>query len=177
VHLTNLPIQDEDTGIVFTATRVVTPRGVAVMRRTLTMIERGFIHAPGVTFITGAAMGGDTYLALACLFRFQERKHLVCIPDYEHNYILVDALRQWQPTFTCPKLTVVDTGLPPLDRNGYMLDRGHILFAFPSVEHEQRRGSGTWACIRWARKRNMPILISPLSGTTPWVEGPIGLVA
>jgi hypothetical protein len=48
---------------------------------------------------------------------------------------------------------------PPLARNETILKTGRDqLLAFPKLLHEELR-SGTWHCIRLARKRNMPIEI------------------
>lgn len=157
-------------GITFTASRTVTPTGLAVMHGALQEIATDHGGEDKLQFISGAADGGDTYLALTCLFMFPEHKHLVCIPDYHHNQLLVSTLRVWQTYVHSPYLQIVETGLPPLDRNGYMLDRGKYLYGFPSTSKEQARGSGTWACIRWARKRVMPIRIYPLNGEEPWTE-------
>src|SRR3954453_16021682 len=100
-----------------------------------------------LSFITGGAYGGDTYLALACLFLYPQEDHLVCTPENEHNHVLVEALRDQGG------VTIIETGLQPLDRDDFMLDRADVLRAFPQTSKEQARGSGTWATIRHARKR------------------------
>jgi len=54
-----------------------------------------------------------------------------------------------------------DTVLPPkpyLDRNHDIVDACDVLLAAPkSIEEELR--SGTWATVRYARKKNIPVII------------------
>lgn len=153
------------TQITFTASRTVTPRQTDVMRDVCLEIGNTF-RWDDKKFISGAALGGDTFLALTCLFLYPNDKHLIAIPDYAHNHIMVAALREWAH----PNLEIVNTGLTPVKRNDFMLDLGDLLYAFPQSNKEQARGSGTWAAIRHARKLNMPILVHPLSGSAPWKE-------
>jgi hypothetical protein len=47
----------------------------------------------------------------------------------------------------------------PLRRNGTFIDRSGLLIACPKSSLEEFRGSGTWAAIRHARKRGIPIYI------------------
>lgn len=127
--------------------------------------------------ISGAAVGGDTWFALLCLELFREAEHHICVPDYSHNSLLVDYLtfRREMDVRNGGRLTPIEiheTGLPPLDRDDYMLDLfvPRVLYAFPATPTEQPRGSGTWATIRHARKRKVPIFAFPLNGKKPWSE-------
>lgn len=47
---------------------------------------------------------------------------------------------------------------PYLQRNHEIVDSCNILIAAPKEKHEVLR-SGTWATIRYARKKNVPVLI------------------
>ena len=47
------------------------------------------------------------------------------------------------------------------------------LLAFPRTSEEERR-SGTWAAIRRARKKRIPVHFFPLDGSSPWVEDGAG---
>lgn len=152
--------------IVFTATRTVTPRGVAIMRDVCENVQ--LVHR----FVSGCADGGDTAVALFCLAMWQRSEHHICIPDYHHNEILAAYMKVREETMTAGVI-IHRTNLPPLKRNEYMLDlfRDEAeVIAFPSTSNEQMRGSGTWACIREARKRTMKIRVFPLNGDEPWTE-------
>jgi hypothetical protein len=46
-----------------------------------------------------------------------------------------------------------------LKRNRVMVDACHIVYAFPKSRVEQKRGSGTWAVIRYAKKIGKPCQI------------------
>ncbi len=54
---------------------------------------------------------------------------------------------------------------PPLDRNRVIVDNGEALVACPGGRHEEMR-SGTWATVRYARKR----------GKKLWIVWPDGAV-
>jgi hypothetical protein len=53
--------------------------------------------------------------------------------------------------------------LPPLDRNRVIVNACHVLIACPKGPEEQR--SGTWATVRYARKRGKRIVIIWPDGT------------
>lgn len=127
--------------------------------------------------ISGSAVGGDTWFALMCLELFYEADHHICVPDYAHNDLLVEYMQfrynqDKKDGAKNTKITIHDTGLPPLERDDYMLDLyvPSVLYAFPSTKWEQVRGSGTWATIRHARKREMQIFVFPLNGDKTWSE-------
>lgn len=53
---------------------------------------------------------------------------------------------------------VVHPALPPLDRNHNIVDATELLIAAPKEEKEQQR-SGTWATVRYARKKGKPVRV------------------
>ena len=54
---------------------------------------------------------------------------------------------------------VVHAAQAYLKRNRAMVDAADAVVAFPKSDREERRGSGTWATIRYARKRNVPLTV------------------
>jgi hypothetical protein len=160
------------SSIVFTATRSLTTGGRSVMEEVCEMFRPSVESGDIDEFISGGAVGGDTFLALTCLFMYPLVRHTICVPDYAHNDLLIHALRIYD-THTCESLVeIIDTGLDPLKRDDFMLDRAVAnngrLYAFPATQHEQRRGSGTWATIRHAKKRKMPYGVFPCNGELGW---------
>jgi hypothetical protein len=63
----------------------------------------------------------------------------------------------------CEPALIVYAPREPLARNREMVDRAEFLLACPGEEHEVLR-SGTWATIRYAKKRNVPRLVILPSG-------------
>jgi hypothetical protein len=55
---------------------------------------------------------------------------------------------------------------PPLVRNRMIVDAVQLMFAAPSSYIEQKRGSGTWATIRYARLIQKPLIILWTDGKT-----------
>lgn len=58
--------------------------------------------------------------------------------------------------------------LPYLERDNEIVQQSEVLFAAPKEAKEQLR-SGTWATIRYARKKGLPIFIVRPDGT--WTDG------
>lgn len=56
-----------------------------------------------------------------------------------------------------------------LKRNGVLLEGVTTVAAFPSTGQEVLR-SGTWATVRLARRRGLPIVVFPLDGSRAWSE-------
>ena len=52
---------------------------------------------------------------------------------------------------------VIHDPLPPLERNLVIVRSIDILIAAPAQDNEIKRGSGTWATIRYARKAGLTI--------------------
>ena len=161
--------------VIFTATRTVTKSGLHIIERVCENMPRLATTdaEPVHRFVSGCADGGDTAASLFCLAMWQMAEHHICIPDYKHNTILAEYMRIREQTMIAG-VVVHDTGLPPLDRNEFMLDLfpddDRKVVAFPGTSSELMRGSGTWACVRQARKRDLPIHVFPLDGSDPWVE-------
>jgi hypothetical protein len=76
-----------------------------------------------------------------------------------HIYPSTAATRAW-----CAGAALTETPKPPLDRNRDIVDAGEALIATPKRMAEELR-SGTWAAIRYARKRRKPIHIIWPDGT------------
>jgi hypothetical protein len=62
--------------------------------------------------------------------------------------------------------TVVHAAAAFLARDRRMVDLSDFVVAMPKSEREERRGSGTWVVIRYARKRKIPLMIVYPDGTT-----------
>jgi hypothetical protein len=54
----------------------------------------------------------------------------------------------------------------PIRRNRRMVDSSDIVVAAPKGIHEEHRGSGTWATMRYARRKHRPLY-------TLWFDGSI----
>lgn len=54
---------------------------------------------------------------------------------------------------------------PYLVRNHHIVDASDLMIACPNGTKEIRRGSGTWATIRYARKQEVPLVIIWPNGT------------
>lgn len=61
----------------------------------------------------------------------------------------------------------VEKELPPLERNQVIVDRSDILIACPSGKGEILR-SGTWATVRRAQKKGIPIIFVYPDGLIVW---------
>ena len=108
-------------------------------------------------FISGAAYGVDTVLAKAAIERYPDKKHRVIIPAAHYN-------TYWSQSFILDKNIHIDWmphGTDYMDRNQVMVDLADHLIAFPRTSNEELR-SGTWATIRRARNKGIPIEIIPL---------------
>lgn len=55
--------------------------------------------------------------------------------------------------------------MDPIERNKLMVMRAHSLLAAPREFREVVRGSGTWATVRAARRKGIPVLIVYPDGT------------
>lgn len=128
-------------------------------------------------FVSGAAFGVDTIAALAARDGYLNCIHRLVVPNGRHNE---DLVRQWEKYVSeDPLRTDIDSrvhvvqrmpeGTDHLARNDEMIHRADILIAFPRTPEEEKR-SGTWATIRRARRKGIPIhLFSLLSGDF-WFE-------
>lgn len=55
---------------------------------------------------------------------------------------------------------------PPLVRNRHIVNASNVMFAAPYEYEEQLRGSGTWATIRYTRRKNVRLIIIWPNGST-----------
>jgi predicted Rossmann fold nucleotide-binding protein DprA/Smf involved in DNA uptake len=62
--------------------------------------------------------------------------------------------------------TTVHAAAAFLARDRRMVDLSDFVVAFPKGEREEKRGSGTWVVIRYARKRKIHLMIVFPDGTT-----------
>lgn len=100
----------------------------------------------------GAAYGTDEYLAV----RANEGTHVIAFPCNLKGQTSEKAIQASDEVFDAE---------PPLERNRAMVDYAMELIAFPRLMEEEQR-SGTWATIRYARRRNVPVTIFWPDGTT-----------
>jgi hypothetical protein len=134
-------------------------------------------------FFSGAAKGVDSVAAGIAIRTFPEARHVIIVPRWRggacgHYGPGVAAARE-EARRLGSRLTVLRA---PADAsseaNGYLRRddmlavNGTHLLAFPPTRKEQKRGSGTWATIRRARKLDRVLKIVPLDGSKLWVERP-----
>lgn len=118
---------------------------------------RDVVYAlPAVTgIVTGGARGVDALVARVALQAFPHAEHRLVLPQgYRYDRHLQAELpdhvvREW-----------VGGGF--MARNDRLVLRTGTLVAFPDTPGETIR-SGTWATVRRARKRGIPIRVHPFS--------------
>ena len=126
----------------------------------------GEIYGSVSEVTTGGAPGGDTYILGLARALYPDAYFRLVLPKEPGNVALVRAFEQALANGSV-RGEIVWTGKPPLDRNDDILDGGDVLEAFPRQDTEPanpRVGGGTWATVRRARKRAMPIAITPAIG-------------
>lgn len=140
--------------VAFTGTRDTTNKDLKRILSSLREIEKeaGVPH----TCITGAAYGIDTMVATAAYSLWPDSVHWLIIPAGWHNENIVkwcshrDFVLEFMPRHTTY-----------MDRNQVKVDLADVLIAFPKRDGEVLR-SETWATVRRARKKGIPIHIFPL---------------
>jgi hypothetical protein len=116
-------------------------------------------HLDGSVYITGGAVGVDTYVL---------RKMSAWLPKAEHRVYLPAHGPDWDNEYLALADTVVripDTmNHPHRSRNAAIVDGCDVLLAFPlhNEDHGQSKRSGTWMTIRMARKAGKPIVLTVL---------------
>ena len=128
-------------------------------------------------FVSGAAYGVDTIAALAARDGYMDCTHRLVVPNGRHNEDLVAKWEKWADedalrTDTDARIHLIQrmpTGTDHLARNDEMIHLADILIAFPPTAKEERR-SGTWATIRRARRKGIPIHFFPLGEDDFWYE-------
>jgi len=132
----------------FTATRRLVPGHHA---RMLEVLARG----QGKEFTTGGAPGGDQLIA-ETLYRLR--------PDAHHRIVLP---RLQENTRSHHAYAEGRARTHELVRTDVVLDHSDRLIAFPLHEEHHDERSGTWATVRQARKRGIPVevhILEPLEG-------------
>jgi hypothetical protein len=151
--------------VVFTGPRTILAAQVSYVQAILDALKAN-------VFITGGAPGIDLFVAGECERRFPNARHIMVIPfGYKHG-----ATEQSAVGFVNRGHEVLDmprprnkSRHPNLLRNDYMCELAMELnpnkaklVAFPGSAIEQQR-SGTWSCIRSARRISLPVEIHPLA--------------
>lgn len=137
-----------------TGPRDLVPMGFMRIRRALLSLEEVD------EFTSGAQRGADTIAALMSMGLFKGALHRIVRPAAPYDPI-------WSTAVSAPLFEVIDGprcatyGQSYMARNGLVLDHSDVLLAFPRTNTEERR-SGTWACIREAERRDIPVLKFPL---------------
>lgn len=105
-------------------------------------------------FVTGAAYGLDTAAAEVCYELWPDAQHTLVVPAAWHNRDVVQWAfeREFEIIMAPGKDTVRDAYMA---RNDMMVNLLTKLFAFPTTPERMR--SGTWATIRRARRRGIPV--------------------
>lgn len=111
--------------------------------------------------VTGAAKGVDT-LAAYYAYAYAPGHNVLVVPAAPHNLEIVKFAHEH--FFEIIRLDSVPGGNSPnyMARNDKMIELADHLIAFPETSKEVLR-SGTWATIRRARKKGIPIDIYPLN--------------
>lgn len=128
-----------------------------------TLILNGVIKEleDATCFISGAQFGIDSQAAFAAWCHFPNARHIIVVPAAPHDKDLVLWAEHegieilWMPE-------VQTDAIAYMERNQYMVDMANHVLAFPRTAKEKFRGSGTWATIRRARKKGIPVSIYPL---------------
>ncbi len=135
----------------FTATRTLRP---AHHPRIVELLARAW----GSEFTTGGAPGGDQLISDAVYQLHPNAHHRIVLPRLQastrSHHAYADACASTHE--------IVHTQLPPLARNGVILDHCDRLIAFPLHEEHLGKRSGTWATVRRARARGIPVEIHVL---------------
>lgn len=110
----------------------------------------------------------NLYEAIGCLARggAATLHHGMCfgMDEYGHGYATTHALRThgWPsniPGTTAPlRVTTLHTIEKPLVRNRAIVDASDLLIAVPMDPGNEELRSGTWATVRYARAKGIPIL-------------------
>lgn len=114
------------------------------------------------TYITGAAVGVDSFVGRALITLFPAAAHRVIVPANRSQADL------WWPFCDLPPrfdLTFMPAGSSYQQRNAEIVKASTELIAYPLLpEHDQRSWrSGTWQTVRLARKAGLSVRTHILS--------------
>lgn len=145
------------TAVSFTGTTDVTREDAAPV------IENALRNVAAADhFISGAAMGIDTFAALAALEMFPDARHTLVIPAAPHNWVLAAEWEGRGGTEVFHARSGRNAADSYMRRNDLLVALADIVVAFPKTETEEIR-SGTWATIRRARKAGVTLQLYPLA--------------
>lgn len=146
----------------FTGIRNIVPEHERIMLRTIQQMKADH-------FVSGAAVGVDTFACRTAFAFHPDAVHTVVVPAAPHNEDLV----RWATEKGITVVRMPGVGSVPKayrERNEAMIDGADYLVAFPYSRDEVTR-SGTWMTIRIARKAGKKIYGFPLDGGQWWQEG------
>lgn len=148
--------------VAVTGARSVGEHGPEVIRAAF----RGLGVSPSV-IVTGGAYGVDTAAFLAGRELFPDARHVIRAPSGLFcNRDLTDAVeREAVEGGRAVVEWVTGRGRESayLVRDRMIVDGSDVLLAFPRSPVERRR-SGTWYTVRYARRTAVPVRLFPLSG-------------
>lgn len=116
-------------------------------------------HLDGDVYITGGAVGVDTYVL---------RKMAAWLPEATHRVYLPEHGPDWDNSFLelADEVTRVPDTMrhPHRSRNAAIVADADVLLAFPlhAESHGQSRRSGTWMTVNLARKADVEVIITVL---------------
>lgn len=128
----------------FTATRSLKPDHVPIIQQALAELEDGSV------FVTGAARGGDTYIARALTTLFPRAEHRLVVSAQGWNEELVDG---WLPNGTTRKIEWMREGTTHKDRNQRIVGSCDRLVGFALYDEHRQPRSGTWQTVRMGRRQ------------------------
>lgn len=140
---------------------VTGPRGImAADMRLVEKVLKELVPEDVTVFSTGGAFGIDTHAAIEAQKLFPKAIHNLILPkESEFNRSLLEL-----PGFNHYWVSAIGSRSDLLVRNDAMVELSEVLLAFPKTMTEEFRGSGTWACIRSARRVQIEIREFPLNG-------------
>jgi hypothetical protein len=117
---------------------------------------------PNSTFISGAARGMDTILALTAYELFPKNNHILVVPGAPHNGATVNFARVAKNFEIIEMPHTFSNSKSYMARNDKLVELADELWAFPN-EAEEKLRSGTWSTVRRARKADLEVKIFPLN--------------
>lgn len=144
------------TTIGFTGSRQgITPAQRDTLRRLLEEIYPDIV-------VHGCAIGADAQFAFLCSVR-SPRPHIIGYPSDQPSQTDDEA---------CGLCDEIKPPSPPLRRNREIVDTSNRLLACPASDTEELR-SGTWATIRYARRKQRHITLILPDGSIREEGGPL----